>query len=107
VLVPLAPIPIFQETIPSKIFEVLACGRPFVAALGGEGAKITEASGAGRVVPPGNPAELASAIGAMLEMTHETREAMGLAGRAWVQQHYDRVVLADRYFDLLSSLAAS
>ncbi|HKP75219.1 MAG TPA: glycosyltransferase family 4 protein, partial [Longimicrobiaceae bacterium] len=27
-LVPLAPVPVFQETVPSKLFEILACERP-------------------------------------------------------------------------------
>lgn len=31
-VVPLAPIPIFAETIPSKIFEVMACQRPVLRA---------------------------------------------------------------------------
>lgn len=46
-LVPLAPFPILQETVPSKIFEVMACARPVLASLGGEGARIVERCGGG------------------------------------------------------------
>jgi glycosyltransferase involved in cell wall biosynthesis len=38
-LVPLAPVPIFNETVPSKIFEVMACERPVLASVAGEAAR--------------------------------------------------------------------
>ena len=106
-LVPLAPIPIFQETIPSKIFEVLASARPFVASLGGEGARITEASGAGIAVPPGDDAALADAVARLLQEPASQRAARGHAGRAWVRAHYDRDQLASGYLDLLTRLGAA
>ena len=51
-LVPLRAVPLFRSFIPSKMFEILACGRPVLASLEGEAAEILAASGAAVVVPP-------------------------------------------------------
>jgi glycosyltransferase involved in cell wall biosynthesis len=61
-LVPLADIPSFRNTIPSKIFEILGSSRPVIGALEGEGADVIRRSGAGVVVPAQNPQAMARAI---------------------------------------------
>ena len=103
-LVPLAPIPIFQETIPSKIFEVMACGRPLIASLSGEAAEIVHRCNGGIVTPPGNGVALASAIETMRGLSVAEREAMGHRAREFVSTHYDRRQLADQYLDLLRAI---
>jgi glycosyltransferase involved in cell wall biosynthesis len=100
-LVPLAPIPIFSETIPSKIFEIMACERPFVASVSGEGAAIVERSGAGILSNPGDPQGLADAILTARTLSREDREIMGRRARQYVSTHYDRVALADKYLEIL------
>lgn len=106
-LVPLAPIPVFQETIPSKIFEVMACERPVLASLAGEGASIVEESGAGLVSPPGDPAALACSVRRLIELGEAERRAMGCRGRTYVAKHYSREALAERYLQILRSVAHS
>ena len=103
-LVPLAPFPILQETVPSKLFEAMACERPILACLEGEGRRILEASGGGRTVPPGDPAALADAIQAMLTLPAEERRAMGRRARAYAGEHYGREALAARYLGLLEDV---
>jgi colanic acid biosynthesis glycosyl transferase WcaI len=54
---------VFETVIPSKIFESMAMGRPIVyVGPRGEGSAIVERHQAGLVVPPEDPAALASAI---------------------------------------------
>jgi glycosyltransferase involved in cell wall biosynthesis len=105
-LVPLAPVPVFQETVPSKIFEIMACERPVIAALEGEGARIVAQSEGGVHVPPGDPRALAAAVMAMRARPADERRAMGRAGRAYAVAHYGRDQLADRYLDLVRRLTA-
>jgi len=100
-LVPLAPIPIFSETIPSKIFEIMACERPLVASVSGEGAAIVERSKGGLLSRPGDAQGLANAIVRARAMSREDREAMGQRARQYVSNHYDRVALADKYLEIL------
>jgi colanic acid biosynthesis glycosyl transferase WcaI len=101
VLVPLAPLPVFQETVPSKLFEILACERPVLASLAGEAAAIVTASGGGKTVPPGRPEDLAKGIERFAALSGEERAAMGRAGRAYVARHFSRDVLAGRYLEML------
>lgn len=100
-LVPLAPIPVFQETIPSKIFEVMACERPVVGCLGGEGRRLVEESGGGVVAPPGDARGIADAILSLRRADPAARRAMGASGRAYVAEHYQRRALAGQYLELL------
>jgi colanic acid biosynthesis glycosyl transferase WcaI len=104
-LVPLAPFPILQETIPSKIFEVMACARPLVASLGGEGAEIVQRSGAGVVTAPGRPEEIAAAIRTIRGMESGQRAQFSSRGRAYVEENYSREKLADSYLRLLHHAA--
>ncbi len=104
-LVPLAPYPILQETVPSKIFEVMACERPVLAALAGEGACIVERARAGLVVPPGDPEALADAVLALRDAPPSERAAMGERGRRHVSEHFSRDVLAARYLEILGRVA--
>jgi glycosyltransferase involved in cell wall biosynthesis len=103
-LVPLANIPVFQETIPSKIFEVMACARPVVACLDGEGRRIVEESGGGVVAPPEDAEAIAAAIMRLHAMDEEARTRMGCSGREYVTTHYRREVLADRYLGMMARL---
>ena len=106
-LVPLAPIDVFQETIPSKIFEIMACGRPVVASVAGEAARIVESSHCGVVSPPGDPVSLAEAIRRVRNMPVTARAEMGERGRVHALEHNDRSRLADRYLDLLGSVGGA
>ncbi len=103
-LVPLRDVPLFETFVPSKLFEVLAAGRPTIGALRGEARTILERSGGGVVVPPENGAEIAHAV-ATLRSDLALRAAMGQRGRAFVQQHYDRDALAERYLHVLRDIA--
>lgn len=103
-LVPLASFPVLQETVPSKIFEVMGCARPVLASLRGEAATITRESGGGVVVEPEDAQGIADAVLRLRAMPAAERAAMGEMGRAYAIAHYSREVLADRYLDLLLRL---
>jgi glycosyltransferase involved in cell wall biosynthesis len=105
-LVPLAPFPILQETIPSKIFEVMACERPVVASVAGEAARIVEQSGGGLVVAPGDARGIADAVLRLRDTPAAELAAMGAAGRAYVGQNYAREALAARYLDILQRVGS-
>jgi len=87
--------PIFALTIPSKIQSYLACGKPIVAALGGEGARVVVESGAGRSAPAGDANGLAKVIMEIYRLPEHERAAMGLRGRQYYETHFNREKLLD------------
>ena len=95
-LVSLRKDPIFALTIPSKIQSYMACGRPILAALEGEGARIVEEAHAGIVVPAENSSALAKAVLNMSLMPPSEREAMGENGRRYFLQEFERETLLVR-----------
>lgn len=105
-LVPLAPVAVFQETIPSKIFEILACERPLIASLDGEARTIVESSGAGWTTPPGDAGKLAEALMIAAATSSDERRAMGERGRGYVMEHYSRRSIAQQYLALLGNVAS-
>ena len=80
-LISLRDLPLFRSTTPSKIQATLAAGRPVVAAVAGDAARLIDESGAGFTVPPGDANALAAAIRRMYEMGEERREELGRSGR--------------------------
>jgi hypothetical protein len=99
----LRPLPIFRKFVPSKIFEVLASGRPLVAALEGEAADIAREAGA-LTARPGDAASIAEAL-RRLQSDPAAREAIGARGRRYVQEHYDRRTLALDYLTILKTIS--
>lgn len=61
-LVTLRDAPLFQEVLPSKIFEYLGMERPILLSVGGEARRLVEASGGGEYVPPQDVEAMVSAI---------------------------------------------
>jgi glycosyltransferase involved in cell wall biosynthesis len=99
-LVPLRNIPLFSTFIPSKMFEILAVGRPIIGSVAGEAAEILDRSGGAVIVPPEDDDALATAI-VNLQADPQRRASMGERGRAFVVDHYSRRALAARYRDVM------
>jgi len=104
-LVTLRKEPIFAYTIPGKVQSYLACARPVVAALDGEGERVIKEAEAGIAVPSGDVDALASAVLRMYRLTPEARQAMGWHGRAYFERHFDRERLLDQLIQWTAMLA--
>lgn len=85
-LVPLRDHPLLGDFIPSKLYDAMAVGRPAIVALRGEGAALTETTGAGLVVPPEDGPALAAAVRRLLSEP-ELAERLGRAGWAAARNH--------------------
>ena len=93
--------------VPSRLYGILAVGRPVIVAADPESetAQLVEEIGCGIVVPPGRPELLARAIRDAHDGKYDL-EAMGARGREWVEREADRSVAVRRYRDLLLELAS-
>lgn len=106
-LVTLANQPIFAATIPSKIQAYMAVGRPILACLNGEGARLVREAGAGLTVPAENASALAEAVLRLYRMPAKEREALGQNGRVYYKEHFDHNQLVDQLVDQLHELTLS
>ncbi len=95
-LVTLKREPIFAITIPGKIQSYLACGKPVIAALDGAGADVIRDSGAGLVVEPQSPNQLADAVVTMAGYSGTEREALGRNALRYYEDNFSREILLNR-----------
>jgi glycosyltransferase involved in cell wall biosynthesis len=94
----------FKTVLPSKMFEAMAMRRPIVLGVEGEARVLLDAAGAGIGITPGDPGELAAAV-KRLAADAELRGSLGDSGRRFVEEHFDRVRLAERYSAFLEEVA--
>jgi glycosyltransferase involved in cell wall biosynthesis len=78
----------------------MAAGRPIILAIDGVIRQVIEEAGAGIYVEPGQADGIAQAI-LQLEQDRAMGERMGLAGRRFVEEHFDRSILATRMLDIM------
>lgn len=94
---------IFAYTIPSKVQAYLAAGRPIIAALDGEGARVVKEAGAGMICPAEDAQGLASCIERLYHMPKSERDQLGQAGRAYFLEHFEMERQAHRLVEILAS----
>ena len=94
-LVSLADQPIFAATVPNKVQAYMAVGRPILACLNGEGARLVLEAGAGLAVPAEDAHGLAEAVLRLYKMPEGERTAMGDNGRRYFKEHFDHERLID------------
>lgn len=100
------PHPLYQGTIPAKLYEAFACGTPIIAASEGISAEIIRASGAGVAVPCGDVDGLVGAIQYSLDHPDQ-RKLYSQAARAYAEQHFDPQQVAAAYEAVLLLAAKS
>jgi colanic acid biosynthesis glycosyl transferase WcaI len=88
--------PAFELTIPTKLQSYLACGRPVLASLDGEGARVVQEAGAGLTCPPEDPGALAEAVRRLRAMSDEARRELGRRGRLYFEENFEREKLVSR-----------
>ena len=95
-LVTLKRDPAFALTIPGKIQSYMACARPIIAALDGEGGRLIVESGAGFSSPAEDAEALAASVLTMYRLPKEVRETMGQRGKKFCEENFEREMLLDR-----------
>lgn len=106
-LVTLADQPIFAATVPSKVQAYMAAGKPILACLNGEGARLVTKAQAGLVSAAENAQALADSILCLYKMTDAERAQMGENGRRYFKQHFDQDMLTDQLIDHFHAVSAS
>jgi len=81
---------IFSLTVPAKLQTYMACGRPIVTMLDGEGSRIVKEAKAGLVCGAGDSERLAGNVLDMFNMPAQQREEMGENALAYCRRHFNR-----------------
>ena len=91
--------------VPSKLYGILAAGRPYIAAVDPscEVATIARDYGCGVLAAPGDPDALAAAIATLYDDPATTRAMGGRARTAALQ--FDRRLAVQSYYDLFARVA--
>jgi colanic acid biosynthesis glycosyl transferase WcaI len=103
-LVTLRKDPVFSLTIPSKIQSYLACGRPIVGAIDGEGATVIRESGAGFAASAQDAVGLANQVLLLYHMSVEQRDQLGRKAREYYQNHFSRNELLNSFENWMRNL---
>lgn len=94
-----------QETFPSKIYSIMAAGRPVIASVDpdSELAWVVERAECGWAVPPDDAGALATAIKSAYQRRSDLL-AMGLRGRDYVVANHSRQAVARQYDSLIQAV---
>ncbi|MCU0490259.1 MAG: glycosyltransferase family 4 protein [Chloroflexaceae bacterium] len=94
-----------QETFPSKIYTIMAAGRPVIASADAESelAWVVGQAGCGWAVPPDDSAALVQAVSAAYH-GRDSLSQQGRAGRTYVVAHHSRQAVARQYDELITRL---
>src|SRR5215208_1115952 len=94
--------------VPSRLYGVLAAGRPVLVSADedSEPVRLVSEAGCGIAVQPGRPEALAEAIRSVARGEHDL-DAMGRRGREFVVSSADRSVGVRRYDELLTEILES
>jgi glycosyltransferase involved in cell wall biosynthesis len=106
-LVTLADQEILAATVPNKIQAYMAVGRPILASLNGEGARLVMEADAGFAVPAEDSEALAEAILKLYALPQEAREKIGNNARNYYRQHFDHEKLVSELIVRLSAVSKS
>lgn len=100
-VVPLYDSELMRAALPSKMFEVMAAAVPvLLSAPEGEASAIVRAAEGGVCVSPESPELLAAAV-EELYLDRERRLRLGRNARAYVERHYSRQAIAERFMEYL------
>jgi colanic acid biosynthesis glycosyl transferase WcaI len=95
-----------KNSMPSKVYEIMASGRPVLASAerGSDVRTLVETTACGLCVDPQNTDQLVAAIRTLYH-NPALRAAMAERGRSHAEQRFSRQVVSRQYHDLLTQVA--
>lgn len=94
------------HTVPGKLPEIMACGKPVIAVVKpqGDAARIVNESGCGICVEPGDSKGLANAVKIMHGKKSQLIN-MAEKGKIYAEKYFSREVCTEKYLDVLLKYA--
>jgi glycosyltransferase involved in cell wall biosynthesis len=104
-LLPYQDVELFAGALPNKAFDYLGAAKPIIAAAPeGELTGLVRRAECGIAIPPEDPDAMADAV-RRLALDRDGARRMGAQGEAYAREHYDRTRLAQRFVEVVESVA--
>ena len=97
--------PIFAMTIPGKLQTYMAYGKPVLAMINGEGARVIEESGCGIACPAGSSDSLMNAVIRLSKIPKKEMDEMARLGVIYSNQEFNRNTLISKLELLINQVA--
>ena len=98
---------IFSVTIPAKVQSYLACGKPILAMVNGEGGKVVVDAKAGFSCAAESPHELVQNILKMKTLREKDISEMGENARKYYEDNFERSYLFDKAENIFRTMCES
>ena len=95
---------IMNSTVPAKVQSYMAAGKPIIAAMNGEGARLINESNAGISSPAENPYELAKNILYLKNLNKKELLKMGENSKSFYKNNFDSKLLANQLIKKINIL---
>jgi glycosyltransferase involved in cell wall biosynthesis len=94
-----------SPSVPSKMLDIMACGKPVIAnvPIGGDVSEILKKAKCGLAIEPENPHLLAKAILMLLD-DDALAEELGKNGRKYLDKHFSISTCIDKYEQIMTNL---
>jgi glycosyltransferase involved in cell wall biosynthesis len=93
--------PIFAITVPNRLQSYMACGKPIIASIDGEAAKIISDSRSGLVAPAGDLHGFIQLVKNFINISTEQRKQWGSNARFYFLTHFERNQVLDQLVELI------
>lgn len=95
---------VFRKTVPNKLQAYMACGRPIIGSIGGEGAKIIKESQSGIVCEPERGSLLADSILQLKSLKKIQLDEMGLNAKKYFLKNFEHENLMKKLNEILKGI---
>lgn len=93
--------PLMQNAVPSKIYEIMAAGKPVLAGISGIGSSFIKENNIGFVFTQEDPQSLADTVRRIMKTDTDMLEKMGENGKKLAYNKYDRKKQALKYLSYI------
>ena len=93
---------IFSMTIPNKIQSYMACSKPIIASLDGEGGRVVLEAKCGYVSPSEDYIALSKSITSFFKLSINKKEQMGLNAKIYFENEFEREKQLDKIINIFN-----
>lgn len=102
----LKPIEMYKTTYPNKVFDYMAAAKPVLLLIDGVIREVVEKAQCGVFIEPGDAAALAAEVKRMRDDSGYAKK-MGMNGRKYVAENFDRSKLALKFEEVLLQMTGN